>query len=177
VSSARQNANGNTDRVELPRVPSIPLSDEAAIEASRHQSIGELVRDATIQVSTLVRAEIELARSEVAREMKKGVTGSIFFIVALTILLLAFPFLFAAGALGVDNLIWDNHQPWLGFLIIFGLMIVLAIVFALLGVRKVKAIRAPERTISSMKDTAAALTSRGDHGPTDGHEVSTVPAS
>jgi hypothetical protein len=177
VSSAHQNPNGNIDPAGLPRVPSIPLSDEAAIQARQHQSIGDLVRDATIQVSALVRAEIELAKSEVTREVKKGLTGSVFFIVALTIVLVALPFLFVALALGLDNIIWGSHQAWLGFLIVAFLMLVCAGLFALLGYRKVRAIRAPERTISSVKDTAAVLTSRGDNGHTDGHKSTPIPSS
>ena len=45
-------------------------------------SIGDLVKDATSQVSTLVRAEVELAKAEITRDVKKGLTGSVFFILA-----------------------------------------------------------------------------------------------
>lgn len=41
------------------------------------------VRDATTQVSTLVRAEVELAKAEITRDVKKGLTGSVFFILVL----------------------------------------------------------------------------------------------
>lgn len=170
MSSGHEYTNGNHERGGLPRVPSIPLSDDAAIEAGEHQSIGSLVRDATIQVSTLVRAEIELARTEIASEVRKGLVGSVYFIVALTILLLALPFVFVAAALGINKGLWDWAQPWGGFFIMFFAMLLIAGLFALLGGRKVRAIRAPERTISSMKDTAATLAARGDNG----HEVATV---
>ena len=49
-------------------------------------SIGDLIKEATTQVSTLVRAEVELARSEITRDVKKGLTGSVFFIAALVVL-------------------------------------------------------------------------------------------
>ena len=62
-------------------VTSIPLADPHAVP--ENASIGELVKDATAQVSTLVRAEVELARAEITRDVKKGLTGSVFFIIAL----------------------------------------------------------------------------------------------
>jgi len=41
-----------------------------------------------------------------------------------------------------------------------------------MGIRKVRSVRAPQRTIETMKDTAAALTHRGE----DGHATAPVPA-
>ena len=78
-----------------PVLPSIPLAPEPAVPASE-QSIGTLVREATAQVSTLVRAEVELARAEVTAEVKKGLQGSIFFVVALVVALFSLFFLFFA---------------------------------------------------------------------------------
>src|SRR5215475_12646611 len=59
----------------------IPLADPHAGPAE--PSIGDLIKDATTQVSTLVRAEVELARAEITRDVKKGLTGSVFFIAAM----------------------------------------------------------------------------------------------
>ena len=47
-------------------VTSIPLVDPHAAKAD--PSIGDLVKDATSQVSTLVRAEVELAKAEITRD-------------------------------------------------------------------------------------------------------------
>jgi len=157
VTSVHENSHGNG--AGLPRVPSIPLSDDAS--APGDQSIGGLVKDATTHVSTLIRGELELAKAEVAGEVKKGLTGSISLIVALVVLLLSIPFLFVAFALGLNDLVdWEDH-PWAGFLITFGLFIVVVGLLVLVGVRKFKRIRAPQRTIDSAKDTLAALR-RGD---------------
>ena len=76
-----------------PVLPSIPLSPEP-VTPPADQSIGSLVKEATAQISTLVRAEVELARAEVTAEVKKGLQGSIFFIIALAILLYSLFFLF-----------------------------------------------------------------------------------
>ena len=169
VTRAHDN-NGNG--AGLPRVPSIPLSDETT-GAAGGQSIGTLVKEATTHLSTLIRAEIELARSEVAKEVKKGLTGSLFFIVALAIFLPFIPFGLIALALGLNDIFdWENH-PWLGYLCVFGLILVLTVFFLFLGVRKVRSVRAPERTIETARDTMAVLRHRGE----DGHGTFPVPAS
>ena len=158
MTSARENSHGNG--AGLPRVPSIPLSDDAI--APGEQSIGGLVKDATTHLSTLIRGELELAKAEVGREVKKGLTGSISLIIALVVLLLSIPFLFVAFALGLNDLVdWEAH-PWAGFLITFALFLVVVGLLVLIGVRKFKRIRAPQRTIDSAKDTIAALRPGGD---------------
>lgn len=167
MTSARDNSNGDG----LPRVPSIPLTDEAAFDAAGNHSIGHLVKDATTQLSTLVRAELELAKSELAREVRKGLTGSLWFIIALVVGLCSLPYLFITFALALNEALWAWAEPWGGFLIMFFVMLVIAGVCAWLGKRKVTRIKAPERTISTIKDTTAALTSRGKAEP--GTEVST----
>ena len=85
--SNRDRENGVPDTVT-----SIPLADPNAVPPNA--SIGELVRDATAQVSTLVRAEVELAKAEITRDVKKGLTGSVYFIIALVVLLYSTFFMF-----------------------------------------------------------------------------------
>ncbi|WP_338051495.1 phage holin family protein [Pseudonocardia acidicola] len=143
-----------------PVLPSIPLSPEPA---PADQSIGALVKDVTTHVSSLVRSEVELAKAEVTSEVKKGLQGSIFFVVALTVLLFSLFFLFFA--IGELLSLWLNRAAAFG--IVFGLMVVVAAVFGLLGYRRVRKIQKPERTISSLKETAEVLSSRGRH---DGQE-------
>lgn len=139
---------------------SIPLSSADAVRVD-NQSLGNLVRDATTHMSTLVRAEVELAKTEVVAEVKKGVTGSIFFAVAATVMLFSLFFFF----IGVAEAIAFTGLPQpAAFGITFGIMLVIAAIVALLGLRKVKRIHAPERTISSVKGTAAAL-KRGEERP------------
>jgi uncharacterized membrane protein YqjE len=139
-----------------PVLPSIPLAPEP-VKPLSEQSIGNLVKEATAHVSTLVRAEVELARAEVTAEVKKGLQGSIFFIVALVIVLFSLFFLFFTIAEVIA--IW--LPEWAGFAITFGIMVLAAGVFGLLGYLRVRKIRKPERTISSLKESAQVLTHRG----------------
>lgn len=139
-----------------PVLPSIPLAPEPAT-APGDQSIGSLVKEATEQVSTLLRAEVELARAEVTAEVKKGLQGSVFFIVALVVLLFSlFFFFFAVGEILA---IWLPR--WAAFSIVFGIMIITAALAGLLGYLRVRKIRKPERTIESLKESAQVLSHRG----------------
>lgn len=145
--SKRDRTNGVPETVT-----SIPLVDPHAMPDN--PSIGDLVRDATAQVSTLVRAEVELAKAEITRDVKKGLTGSVFFIIALVVLLYSTFFLFFFLAELLDTWLWR----WAAFLIVFLLMLLVTAVFAFLGYRKVRRIRGPQQTIESVKETTAALT-------------------
>ena len=133
-------------------VTNIPLVDPHAL--SDNPSVGELVRDATTQMSTLVRAEVELAKAEITRDVKKGLTGSTFFIVAGVVLLYSTFFLFFSLAELLDTWVWR----WAAFLIVFLLMLLVTALFGFLGYRKVRRIRGPHQTIESVKETTAALT-------------------
>nr|WP_051028815.1 phage holin family protein [Nocardia takedensis] len=131
---------------------SIPLTDADPIGSA---SFGSLVRDATEQMSTLVRAEVALAKAEVTGEVKKGLQGSVYFILALTVLLFSsFFFFFFLGEL-LD--VWLAR--WAAFLIVFLLMVVTTVVLALLGYLRVKKLRAPEKTIDSLKQARTVLPS------------------
>ena len=138
-----------------PVLPSIPLAPEAP--RSDDRSIGALVTEVTTQLSTLVRAEVELARAEVTAEVRKGVTGSVFFAVAAVIGLFSLFFFFftLAELLGL----WLVR--WAAFAIVFGVMLLAAGVFGLLGYQKVRKIRKPERTIESLRESAQVLQHRG----------------
>nr|WP_206040534.1 phage holin family protein [Rhodococcus sp. HNM0563] len=131
---------------------------EVHTPTSRDASIGELVRDATAQVSTLFRAEVELAKAEVTGEVKKGLQGSLFFILALAVLIFSsfFFFFFLAELLDV----WVAR--WLAFLIVFLLMVVVTAIFALIGYLRVRKLRAPSKTIDSLKQAKTVLPMSGD---------------
>ena len=150
----------NADRKDgVPRtLTTIPLTDPHAL--SVEPSIGELVKDATAQMSTLVRAEVELARSEITRDVKKGLTGSIFFIAAMVVLFYSTFFFFFFVAELLDTWLWR----WVAFLIVFGIMVVVTGVLALFGYLKVRRIRGPQQTIESVKETRTAFTPGHDKG-------------
>lgn len=154
--SYRGNGNGHTGRFTGDGVPgtvaSIPLVDVDA-RGPGTPSIGDLVKEASQQVSTLVRAEVELAKSEITGEVKKGVKGSAFFVVAAVVGLFSLFYLFFFLAELLD--VWLPR--WSAFLIVFVLMVLVAVAFAFLGYLRVRAIRKPEHTIDSMRELATVL--------------------
>lgn len=130
-----------------PRANSIPLSDVDTTRAGEG-SIGDLVSNATAQMSTLFRSELELAKTELAGEAKKGAMGGGLFGVAGVIGLYSsfFFFFFLAELLSV----W--LERWASFLIVFLIMVVLAAVLALFGWKKIKKMGAPKKTIDSVNE-------------------------
>ena len=156
----RKNA-ARTDGVPS-TLTTIPLADPHATPFE--PSIGELVKDATTQMSTLVRAEVELARAEITRDVKKGLTGSVFFIAALVVLFYSTFFFFFFVAELLDAWLWR----WLAYLIVFGIMVVVTAVLALFGYLKVRRIRGPRQTIESVKETRTAFTPGHDRARDDG---------
>lgn len=137
------------------QVNSIPLSDVDSTKPGE-TSIGDLVSNATTQMSSLVRSEIELAKTELAGEVKKGAIGGGMFAGAGVIALYSsfFFFFFLAELLAI----WLDR--WAAFLIVFLIMIVVAAVAALLGWNRFKKIKAPKRTMASWQENRKLLPGR-----------------
>jgi uncharacterized membrane protein YqjE len=158
VTGPGQNPNGHG--AGLPPVPSIPLTEETPRDVAGEQSVGGLIKDVMTQVSVLLRAEIELAKLELKAEAKKALSGSVFFVLALTVLCFSLFFLFFAIAeLLADLGLYRSAS----FGIVWFAMLLGAALLAFLGYRKVRRLRAPARTNETIKDTAAALSHPGEH--------------
>lgn len=138
-----------------PVLPSIPLSEEPSRNGDA--SIGGLVGEATRHIETMVKGQLELAKAELKTEAKKGLQGSVFFVIALAIVVFSLFFFFIAVAQLLS--IW--LQSWAAYLIVFGIMLAAAGLAALIGFLRVKRIHAPSRTISSVRETKDVLTRRG----------------
>lgn len=139
-----------------PSEASIPLHDADSIGRG-DASIGTLVKNASTHVSTLMRSEIELAKTEVAEQVKKAATGSGFFVAALLFAVMSFfPFVFMWAKL-ISMWFGTNTWDWMGFLIVFVVLVLLAALFALLGYAKIKKIRKPQRTLDSVQDLKLAM--------------------
>ena len=139
-----------------PTQASIPLHDADSI-GSGDASIGTLVKNASTHVSTLLRSELELAKTEITEQVKKAATGSGFFVAALVFLMMSFfPFVFMWAKL-ISMWFGTKTWDWMGFLIVFVVLVALAVLCGLLGYRKVKKIRKPQRTIDSVSDLKLAM--------------------
>ena len=152
VSKDTQKDNGFFSDAEsfTPQVNNIPLEDAAA---GRTPGIGELVRDASTQVSSLIRSETELAKTEIAGSAKKagiavGLLGGAGVILAYSSF---FFFFFLAELL-------DNWMPrWVAFLVVFLIMFVLVAILALVGVKFIKGVEKPQATIDSVGELKSVV--------------------
>ena len=130
------------------------MSDPGNNAGSADRSLGQLVASATAEMSALVHDEIALAKAEVRQDVKRGVIGSVAFIVAGVLALFAVPVLSFGAAYWI-------HTTGLGLAWCFGIVglafIVLALLLALFAVAKVKKVKPPEKSIASAKQTAAVL--------------------
>jgi uncharacterized membrane protein YqjE len=119
-------------------------------------SLGQLVSEASTQISALVRSEVELAKLELRSSVKNATVGVGFFAVAAVLLVFSLVFGFLTLAEGINA---AGLSRWLSFLIVFGFQLLVVGGAAYLGIKKVKRVKAPQRTISTSKDTVAYLQS------------------
>jgi uncharacterized membrane protein YqjE len=124
-------------------------------EAPEEPTIGRLIADTTQDFSELLRKEIELAKTELRVSVKAGGLGVALFAAAAFLTLLAIVMASFAAAYGIDNI--DGIGTWLAFLIVFGAYVLIAVILAFVGVRKVKKVRPPEQTIAAVKSTRQVL--------------------
>jgi hypothetical protein len=140
-------------------VTTLPSSDAAGHQGE--EPIGELVAEVSKSLSTLVHSEIELAKLELKVSVKNAGVGIGFFGAALVLLVFSLTFGLIALAEGLNAM---GLYRWLSFLIVFLLLLAIVGVCAWLGVKKVKKVKAPERTIATSKDTVAYLKANTKRG-------------
>ena len=102
----------------------------------------------------MVHGEIELAKAELSTSVKNAGTGAGFFIGAVIALFYATMFILIAAAEGLVAL---GVPRAAAYLIVFGFLVLVMGILVLLGRKQVKKVKAPERTISETKETAAFL--------------------
>ncbi|GAB3073320.1 phage holin family protein [Pedococcus soli] len=125
-------------------------------QGSPERTLGQLVADATHDMSTIVRSEIALAKAEITTEAKTAGRSAAMFGAAAFVGLLGLIFLFHTIVAVLD--IW--LPEWAGYLITTGLLFAVAAVLALVGKRNIANINGkPERTIKNAQETVQALKS------------------
>ena len=133
-----------------------PTTAEGSARHAAEPSLGQLVNDASESVSTIIRGEIELAKLELRSSVKNAGVGVGLFVAAAV--LLAYSLTFGLLSLA-EGLVALGLYRWLAYLVVFALLVVLVGLLVLLGVRKVKRVKAPQRTIDTGRDTVAYLKS------------------
>ncbi|MEV7966504.1 phage holin family protein [Sphaerisporangium sp. NPDC088356] len=145
------------------------------------ESLGALVAQASHHISTLVRSEIELAKAELKFDAKRvgtaaGLFGVAAFMLHLCLILASFAIAYGLVQLGM--------MRWLAFTIVTAFYLIVAVLLAFVGYRRLKGLAGMKRTTRSLKnlkdggrqdDEFAALASTGPapvpepyRGPTAG---------
>lgn len=129
-------------------------TEAARAELNPEPTLGKLVADATTEIKSIVRDEIALAKDEVkADAIKAGIGGGLLAAAGL-LSLYALVLLFFGCVYLLDIVL----PLWLGFLIMGGLLLVVAGVLALAAKSALTKIKGkPERTIRNAKETLAAV--------------------
>jgi len=118
------------------------------------RTLGQLVADATADISTIVRNEIALAKAEITGEAKLAGKGAGLLAGAAFVGLLGLVFLFHT----VANVIAIWLPLWAGDLITTALLFVIAAILGVVGRNNVTKVQPkPERTIKNAQDTIEAL--------------------
>jgi uncharacterized membrane protein YqjE len=121
------------------------------------KQLGEIVAEVTSKAQLLVQEEIALAKAEVSQKVTKLVTGIAAFAVAGFFALMMLVFLLHMLSWGFVN--WFDFNPWVGFAITTGILLLLVVVTALIGLRLVKrgSPPTPEMAIEEAQKTKVAL--------------------
>jgi hypothetical protein len=121
---------------------------------AEERTLGQLVSEASQDLSELVRYEMALAKAEVMGDIKRGAAAGGMVGAAGYLGLLATITLTIAAGYG---LVAAGLSPWLAFLILTAALLLLAALLMLVAFILIKRIRPPERAIRSTKQTIAAV--------------------
>jgi ABC-type transport system involved in multi-copper enzyme maturation permease subunit len=130
-------------------------------ERAGSKSLVELISDLPRLLIELLKAEFAHLKAEFAAKAKYAGVGIGLFVVAAVFLFFALGVLVAAAVLGLAVVL----PGWASALIVFGALLVIAAVLALIGVSALKKIQgvAPQKTIDSIKEDADALKGLGKY--------------
>ena len=124
-------------------------------------AVADIIKNIQDDVKHLVQDEIELAKAELVPSAKKAGIGAgllggagYFGINGLTLL-------YVAAALGLYAL---GLSLWLSFLIVAVVLLLIAAVLGLIGLRNVKKVKGPDRTIAQAKTSVADIKAAIQHG-------------
>jgi Putative Actinobacterial Holin-X, holin superfamily III len=126
------------------------------------KSLGEIVQEVSEKASLLVRQEIDLAKAEVGEKVSSLGKGAGIAAAAGTFLFFAV-FIFFIGLSFFLNDLLDFESVWLGFLIVFALLVILGAIAGFVAYRFFKkgAPPTPDLAIEEAKLTKAQFEHQG----------------
>jgi hypothetical protein len=118
------------------------------------RTVGQLVAGATQDISEIVRAEVALAKAELAVSAKNGAVAGGMFAAGGYLGFLASILLVIAAAYGLTE---AGLRPWLAFLILAVALLIIAGLLALIGKSRIGHVGPPRRAIASTRQSIAAV--------------------
>jgi hypothetical protein len=150
--------NDKVDVVLAPaaaREETVTMTSTDTDQVPKASGVGDILKDIQTEISTLIKDEVELAKKELVPSARNGGMGAGLFVGALYFILNALLLLYVAGSLAIWK--WLNLPIALGFVIMAGVLIVIAVILALVGLVLVKRVKGPKQTIAQGKRTADAV--------------------
>ena len=129
--------------------------------ATDRRGVGPAAKEVAEHASTLARLELELAALEIKQKVAALGIGIGLVIGAGVFLFYGVGFGLAAGAAGLATVV----STWLALLIVFGALLLLGVVLALVGMSLIKrgTPPLPEQAVAEARLTTEALRSDGSH--------------
>jgi hypothetical protein len=121
-------------------------------------TVGQLVANASKELSSLVRSEVELAKTELKKTAVAAGTGAGMFSAAGFLALLAVILLSIAAAYGLTA---AGLHPAIAFLIVAGAYLLIGAILVFIGMRALKSAKGPERTIETSKQSVEVFKAIG----------------
>jgi len=123
--------------------------------------VGPAAKEVAEHASTLARLELELAALEIKQKVAALGIGIGLLVGAGVFLFYATGFGLAAAAAGLATAV----STWLALLIVFGALVLLSVLLALVGLRLIKkgAPPVPEQAVAEARLTTEVLRSNGSH--------------
>ena len=122
-------------------------------------SIGGLIRGILLDLRTLIREEIALARVEIREQAGRARAAALSFGMAAAALLFGLTFLLIAIATAIADLL--DWPVWSGFLVVAVLLSIVGFVTLSSGRRQIRAVHAvPEETVSTLKENSEWIAKR-----------------
>ena len=128
-------------------------------EVVQHETIGGLIRGILMDMRTLIKEEIALARVEIREQTGRARAAAFSFGLAAGALLFGVGFLLVAVATAISELL--GWPVWSGFLIVAALLSLIGFVSLSSGRKQLREFHAvPEATVTTLKENSEWIAKR-----------------
>ena len=128
-------------------------------QVTQTESLGGLIRGILMDLRTLIREEIALARVEIRDQATRARAAAMAFGIAAGALLFGGAFLLIALAIGIADVL--NWPAWAGFLVVAVLLAAIGFFTLSSGRKQLRTVHAvPEETVTTLKENSEWIAKR-----------------